>query len=114
MIEHYSFGKIVISGNEYRSDILITSSGKVIPDWYRKKGHSVMVEDIRPILDPAVKVLILGKGKPGFMKASAELKQYLQDQQIELIETSSSKAADHVNQLIKIQKPFAAGFHLTC
>ncbi|MGB9440927.1 MAG: hypothetical protein WCB15_23500, partial [Desulfobacterales bacterium] len=40
MIEKYSFGKIVVNGVTYTNDIKIVQ-GRVVSDWWRKKGHSV-------------------------------------------------------------------------
>jgi hypothetical protein len=40
MIEKYSFGKIVVNGVTYTSDIKIVQ-GRVVSDWWRKKGYSV-------------------------------------------------------------------------
>lgn len=42
MIEKYSFGKIVVNGAAYANDIKIVQ-GRVIPDWWRKKGHSISI-----------------------------------------------------------------------
>jgi hypothetical protein len=50
MIEKYSFGKIVVNGVTYTNDIKIVQ-GRVVSDWWRKKGHSVSIEDIQDILD---------------------------------------------------------------
>jgi hypothetical protein len=40
MIEKYSFGKIVVNGVTYTNDIKIVQ-GRVVSEWWRKKGHSV-------------------------------------------------------------------------
>ena len=114
MIEAYSFGRITIKGKLYTRDIQINSQGRVLPDWQRQKGHIVYKEDVLNILDSNTPLLILGKGEPGMMKASQALKQYLRQNQIELVEKPSSQAAELVNQLVKEKRPFAAGFHLTC
>jgi hypothetical protein len=48
MIEKYSFGKIVVNGVAYTNDIKIVK-GRVVSDWWRKRGHSVDIEDIQPV-----------------------------------------------------------------
>ena len=113
MIENYGFGRITIHGKTYTEDILITPSREIVPQWWRKKGHRVDFEDVAGILKNT-RILVLGKGKPGLMKASNELKAYLDRNGIELVEKPSAKAAEIVNRMVKQDQPFAAGFHLTC
>jgi len=50
MIEKYSSGKIVVNGVIYTNDIKIIQ-GLVVSDWWKKKGHSVDIEDIQDILE---------------------------------------------------------------
>ncbi len=50
IIEEYHFGKIKINGITYRNDIRISSSGRILPEWWRKKGHQVEIEDLEDIL----------------------------------------------------------------
>ena len=114
MIENYGFGRITIHGKTYTEDLQITPSRKIVPQWRREKGHRVDIDDVAGILDKNTRVLVLGKGKPGLMKASKELKAYLARNSIDLVEKPSAEAAEIVNQLANEDKPFAAGFHLTC
>jgi len=44
------FYRIVVNGVTNTKDIKIVQ-GRVISDWWRKKGHSVGIEDIQDILD---------------------------------------------------------------
>ncbi len=114
VIEEYHFGRIKINGVIYRSDIKITSAGVILHEWWRKKGHIVEIEDIEDILEDIPDVLVIGKGKPGLMKTSQQLKRYLEKQHITLVEEASSKAVKVVNKLFADKVKFAAGFHLTC
>jgi len=113
MIEDYGFGKMRIDGKEFTKDLKIIN-GEVIPNWWRKQGHSVEPADIEDILQADPDVLILGKGKPGMMKSSAPLRELLEQQGIELIEQSTSKALKTFNELTQQGKRVCAGFHLTC
>jgi len=114
IIDEYHFGKIKINGITYLNDIRISSSGRILPEWWRKKGHRVEIEDLEDILDNDVEIFVLGKGKPGLMKASKDLKQYFVKKSILLVEESTSKAVLRVNKLFTSGQKFAAGFHLTC
>jgi hypothetical protein len=113
MIEKYSFGTIVIDGQTYRQDLKIFQ-GRIIHPWWRKKGHSVEQEDVRDILQAAPEILILGKGDPGMMKSTPDLRQALKKSGIELREEPTAKAIKDYNQLLEQGKEVAAGFHLTC
>lgn len=113
MIENYQFGKIVVAGNTYTSDIKIINGG-VTPEWWRKSGHSVRIDDVNDLLEIKPKYLIIGKGKPGLMKADEQLRSRLQDLDIELIEEPTAKAAEIFNQLMGKGETVAAGLHLTC
>ncbi|MBW1726455.1 MAG: hypothetical protein JRF31_13405 [Deltaproteobacteria bacterium] len=113
MIEQYSFGNIVINGVSYRNDVKIIQ-GKVVPEWWRKRGHFVDVDDIQDILKSKPDILVLGKGSPGQMKSTEALRKFLKKNGIELIEEKSSKAFKTFNRLFNEGKNVSAGFHLTC
>ncbi len=113
MIEKYSFGSIVIDGVTYRDDIKIIK-GKVIPGWWRKKGHLVTIRDIEDILAVKPEILIIGKGSPGFMKTDRLLTETLTTLKIHLIEEKTSRATKIFNRLHEKGRNVAAGFHLTC
>ncbi|MEN8190306.1 MAG: MTH938/NDUFAF3 family protein [Thermodesulfobacteriota bacterium] len=72
MIEKYSFGRMVIDGTLYSSDLTIIN-GTVHPDWWRKNGHRVCVEDVAGILADTPQILVIGRGRPGLMKSEKEL-----------------------------------------
>jgi hypothetical protein len=113
MIEKYSFGKIVVNGVIYTNDIKIVQ-GHVVSDWWRKKGHSVSIEDIQDILESKPSVLVIGKGQPGMMKSSGSLRRFLKKNDIDLIEEKTSKAIKTYNSLLQQEKEVSAGFHVSC
>jgi len=113
MIEHYSFGKIVVAGNTYTSDIKIINT-EVIPQWWRKYGHSVCIDDVADLLGMKPKYLIIGRGNPGLMKTDALLRDRLEKLEIKLIEEPTTKAVEIFNQMLGRRESLAAGFHLTC
>lgn len=113
MITSYDFGGIVIDGKTYTSDVIITPKG-VNAGWWRKSGHSVVPEDIGEMVEAAPDTIILGQGKPGMMKATRELRDYLQEQGIRLIEEPTARAVETFNRLDKEEGRVCAGFHLTC
>jgi hypothetical protein len=113
MIEHFFFGSIIVDGINYTNDIKIIQ-GKVIPSWWRKSGHRVNIDDIQDIIGAKPDILVLGKGKPGMMKSTPSLCEFLKQNNIELVEEKTSKAIKTFNRLFKQGKNVCAGFHLTC
>ena len=113
MIDRYTFGSIIILGKQYTSDLTIIN-GQVCPDWWRKSGHAVDVDDLADILNAKPDYLIIGSGSSGLMKISDQLKQQLSDYGVHVIEEPSSTAIHTFNHMYRDGKNVAAGFHLTC
>lgn len=112
-IEAYDFGKIQVAGTEYTQDIRILN-GRVIPDWWRKDGHSLVPEDLPEVLETAPAVLIIGTGYYGRMVPHASFREAAEAKGIRLIEEPSGQAVDTFNRLFETEPSLAAGFHLTC
>ncbi len=113
MISDYSFGKIVVHGEKYHKDLRIVR-GKVIPDWRRRKGHTVCTEDVRDMLESEPEILLIGTGYFGMMSADDALRELVSQKGIVLIEEKSGAAVKTYNCLVTEGKNVAAGFHLTC
>lgn len=113
MIEHYSFGNITVKGVRYINDIKIIQ-GKVISEWWRKRGHWVDVDDIKDIIKSKPDILVLGKGSPGQMQSTEALREFLEKNNFELIEEKTVAAVQTFNRLFKQGKNVSAGFHLSC
>lgn len=113
MIDSYAFGKMTVNGKTYRDDLKIVGN-RVLPDWWRKKGHLFQVDDLKDIVEARPDVLVLGTGKPGLARAAPELSGYLEQRHIRLIVQPTAKAVGTFNELLSKGEHVAAGFHLTC
>jgi len=113
MIEQYSFGSIIISEKRYTSDLKIIN-GAIIPNWWRKNGHSVDVNDVADILNAEPDYLIIGSGSSCLMKVTDRLRQHLVDIGVEVIVEPTFKAVEIFNQMYIDGKKVVGGFHLTC
>ena len=113
MIEAYRFGEMVIDGQIYQRDLIIYPE-RVDADWWRKTGHEVCVEDIQAILAAQPECLVVGTGKPGFMKVLAETHDVLNEQGIECIVAPTKQAYRTFNHEFQRQKRVIGAFHLTC
>jgi hypothetical protein len=109
----FSFGRIVVDGQICNNDIKIVRD-KLVPDWWRKSGHTVAIEDIQDILDSDSTILVVGKGQPGYMRVTESLKEHLKKNDIELIIEQTSDAIKIFSRLMQEGKRVSGGFHVGC
>ena len=112
MIDSYDFGRIVVNGKRYNSDLIIFPD-KVRDGWRRKKGHRLHVEDLKDILEAKPEVLVVGTGYSGLMTVPSETRNYVESEGIELIAQNTREACKTFNRLVKSKKVIAA-LHITC
>ena len=110
-IESYKFGRMVINGKKYNSDILVFQD-KII-EWWRKEGHVVNIEDIEKILEVKPEILVIGTGYYGLLKVPNEIVNILNSYGIKVIIEKTEKAYQIFNELSKSRNVIGA-FHLTC
>lgn len=112
-INSYGFGSIVIDGNTYTKDIIVSREG-VKPDWWRKEGHSLVIEDIKETLDKNPDIIVVGLGHDGCMVIPTETKKQIEALGIELIAQKTTGAVKSYNKLSAEGKNVIGAFHLTC
>jgi len=110
-IESYSFGRMVIDGRTYTSDLIIVGD-EVFPNWWRKEGHRLQPEDLKTVIEKKPDVLVIGIGAHGIMTVPVETIMYLEEAGIEVICQPTGQAVESFNQITGREK--AAAFHLTC
>lgn len=112
MIDAYDFGRIVVDGNAFTTDVIIFPD-RVMDEWWRKDGHVLHVEDVELIVKEKLEVLIVGTGKYGVMKVSPQTREYIESKGIELIIEPTENACEIYNEISQDKKVVAA-LHLTC
>jgi hypothetical protein len=112
IITHYAFGSITIDGETYRSDVIVLPD-RVVPDWWRKRGHRLAIEDLREVLADAPATLVVGTGASGAMAVPAETIASLKRLGVEVIVEPTGDAVRTYNRLAPGGR-VAAGLHLTC
>ncbi len=114
-ITSYGFGKISIDNQNYTSDLKIIN-GRIKPDWWRKDGHRLHIEDIKDIIEARPQVLVVGTGYSGLMRLAQGLSEKLAGLGIQTEGLPSKKAVERFNQLIEElgQEKTALAIHLTC
>ncbi len=109
-IQDYSFGRIVIEGRTYTDDVILLGK-KVFPGWWRNKGHDMVIQDIKEIIEFDPDILIIGTGSSGGLRVPREV---IKNVDFELKGYTTQKACKKYNELIKKSSKVAAGLHLTC
>ena len=113
MIDSYDFGKIVIDGKQYTSDLIIFPN-QVMSDWWRKEGHRLHIKDLDEVMKEKEEVLVVGTGYSGLMKVPTEAKEFIESEGFELIIQPTKEACKTYNSLTKSGKKVIAALHLTC
>ena len=112
MIESYEFGRIVVEGKKYATDVIIYPD-HVEDNWWREEGHSLSPVDLWAAVQAKPEVLVVGTGHSGLMRVPPETEKYLHEQGIRLIAKRTTEAVRIYNQLCQSTRVVAA-LHLTC
>ena len=111
-IDEYAFGRIVIDGKTYTSDVIIYPD-RIDASWWRKEGHLLHFEDLEKALAARPAILVVGTGAYGVMKVPRELVDRLAAAGFEVIVERTAKAVESFNRRQGAGTVLAA-LHLTC
>lgn len=111
-IEHCSWGKIVIDGQTYTSDVIVFPD-HINASWWRKEGHTLHVDDLTEVIGANPEAVIIGTGAFGAMKVPRETIQHLESRGIQVYMERTGKAVEIFNSL-RGEKRVVAALHLTC
>jgi hypothetical protein len=111
-IESYAFGRIVINGTTYTTDVIIYP-GKVDPSWWRNEGHRLGPGDLIEALKAKPDVLIIGTGYAGVMRVPQDTVDQISAQGVVVKVERTSRAVTLYNELQAAGTVIAA-LHLTC
>ncbi len=104
---------MIVNGEVYKTDLIIFPD-EVLPNWWRKSGHSLCKEDLKEILNNKPDILVVGRGALGMMQVPDNIEKELQERDIEVIAKKTSEAVKVFNAMIEKGRKVAGGFHLTC
>jgi hypothetical protein len=111
-IESYGFGKVVIDGETYRSDLIVFPD-RIQDHWWRQQGHELALDDLKKVFLEKPDVLIVGTGYYGFMKVSSQVIETISKLGIDLKVEKTGQAVHRFNELSQERKVVAV-LHLTC
>jgi|Deesub1362A_J573_1020465.scaffolds.fasta_scaffold16956_1 hypothetical protein len=113
-VDYYEFGRIVVDGESFTSDVIISADGIVNTRWWRVEGHRVCKDDVRDILDSSPEIVVFGTGYHGLVKVDREVENFLESKGIEVEKFVSREAVKRFNELVKEGKRVVLAVHLTC
>lgn len=113
LVGSYSFGRMVVGGEEYTEDLIVFPD-KIKPGWWLKQRHLVSLEDLKEVFGFEPEVLVIGTGDSGLMKIADEVFEEMKKKKIGVICKNTHEAYRIFNQMLKQGKKVVGAFHLTC
>jgi hypothetical protein len=110
-LQDYSFGRIVVDGEEHERDLIVLP-GRVVANWWRRNGHSLALEDLREVEDELPEKLLVGTGAHGRLQPSAAVLEELERRGVDVEVLHTGDAVRRYGELDA--RRTAAALHLTC
>lgn len=112
-IERIGFGKLILDGRTFTSDLIIHPDGRVVDGWHRQRGHRLSMEDISGLVAAGPDMIVAGTGVYGLMTPDADVEKRLLQSGIDFLWARNKKAAEIFNHHVSTGH-VGACFHLTC
>jgi hypothetical protein len=110
-ISEYDFGHIVVDGRHHDRDLIVMPD-RVLDNWWRKQGHSLVIEDLEEVLEELPDHLIVGCGAHGRLEPAPATLDSLRDRGIAVELAPTGEAVEKYNA--SDPRRTAAALHLTC
>jgi len=110
-IDGYSFGRVLVDGEEHTKDVIVLPN-RVVGGWWRREGHALVLEDLDEVVDELPERLILGTGADGRMRPDPGTLEQLRARGVEVESLPTPDAVERFGELDPTRT--AAALHLTC
>jgi hypothetical protein len=110
-IEGYSFGRIVVDGEEQTRDVIVLPD-RLVTNWWRAEGHSLVLADLDDVLDELPERLVVGTGAYGQMRPEPQTLEQLRKRGVDVEALPTDDAVRRYGELDPAHT--AAALHLTC
>jgi hypothetical protein len=113
-IEDYSPGHVVVDGVELNRDVIVLPD-RVLSNWWRRDGHSLVIEDLDDVVDELPERLIVGCGHAGRLRPDPSVIEALAKRGVKVEALPTADAVARFEEL-EARDPalVAAALHLTC
>src|SRR5215218_8951304 len=110
-LEDYSFGRLTVDGQEHTRDLIVLPD-RIVSDWWRREGHSLVMEDLDEVLDELPPRRVLGIGAHGQLRPDAAVIDELERRGVQVECLPTDAAVRRYRELD--ERRTAAALHLTC
>jgi hypothetical protein len=110
-LEGYSFGRILVDGEEHTRDLIVLPD-RVLSNWWRREGHSLVLEDLDEVRDELPERLIVGSGAHGRLRPHPAVVEALRERGIDVETLHTDEAVRRYGE--SDERRTAAALHLTC
>jgi hypothetical protein len=113
-IDDYSFGRVTVDGVERSSDVIVLPD-RVIDDWWRRDGHSLVLEDLAEVVEELPDRLVVGCGAHGRLHPDPAVGGELAERGVAMEALPTAEAVARYTELAGSNPAaVAAALHLTC
>ena len=113
-IESYSPGRVVVDGVELDRDVIVLLN-RVLRNWWRRDGHSLVIEDLEDVLDELPERLIVGCGYSSRLEPDPSVLEALKKRGVKVEALPTDDAVARFEELeVRDPAAVAAALHLTC
>lgn len=113
-IENYSPGRVVVDGVELNRDVIVLPN-RVLRNWWRRDGHSLVMQDLDDVLDELPGRLIVGCGHSSRLEPDPSVIEALARRGVKVEALPTEEAVARYEELeTRDPAAVAAALHLTC
>jgi hypothetical protein len=110
-LEDYSFGRILVDGEEHTRDLIVLPD-RVVANWWRRDGHALVMEDLREVEQDLPDRLIVGCGAHGRLRPDPAVVEALERRGVDVEALHTADAVRRYQE--SDERRTAAALHLTC
>ena len=110
-IDEYGFGHVVVDGRRETRDLIVLPA-RVVRNWWRRDGHTLVLEDLEGVLEELPERLIVGTGASSRMRPDPATLEQLRERGVEVECLPTDRAVIRFGELDPARA--AAALHLTC
>src|ERR687888_1834914 len=82
-LDGYRFGRVLLDGDEQTRDVIVLPD-RVVPNWWRKDGHALVLDDLDDVVAELPSHLLVGTGANGQLKPDSDAVEQLRERGIEV------------------------------
>lgn len=113
-ISGYEFGHVTVDGAEHTRDVIVLPY-RVVGDWWRRDGHSLVLADLEEVVDELPERLVVGCGAHGRLEPDPGVAAQLAERGVEMEALPTAEAVERYGELAERNPAaVAAALHLTC